>query len=215
MDLPGPGAAFVHVPKTAGYSVTTALWEAFPEAVRYPVRGWRMPSDGGAALSLRRQAGAGILGRRWSFCFVRDPWDWTVSGWTHVTRNTRAYGDDPPDFRAFVAGDWRSGLVHNPHALKFAGPEAFVAYHTKVTQHEHLLLARPRRLAPIAFYARFERLAEDWARICERLGRDIALPHRHRSERTHYAEYYDDETRRIVAERNAPLIARFGYRFGG
>ena len=62
--------------------------------------------------------------------------------------------------------------------------------------------------------ARFERLDEDWARICERLGRDIPLPELNVSAKSHYTEYYDDRLREIVARRNAPLIDRFGYRFG-
>ncbi len=30
----------------------------------------------------------------------------------------------------------------------------------------------------------------------------------------HYTEFYDDELRNLVAERDAPVIARHGYLFG-
>jgi hypothetical protein len=66
----------------------------------------------------------------------------------------------------------------------------------------------------MAFYARFENLAEDWQRICDRLGRDMPLDHLNRSERRAYTDYFTDETREIVARRNAGFIARFGYSFG-
>lgn len=181
----------------------------------HPVRGWGRMPVGGAERYVSGRLGRDAIARRWSFCFVRDPWDWTVSGWLYVTRNRPAYGDHPPEFGAFVRGDWRRGIVHNPHPLKFRSARASVLYHTRVTQDAHLSVGLPPRPAPIAFYARFERLGEDWARICERLGQEIALPHANRSERTPYADYYDDETRRIVASRNADLIERFGYRFGG
>ena len=210
--IPSCNAVFLHVPKTAGYSVSTALAEAFAEAQSYPVRG--MEKSEGAAYYTGRCLGHDVFARTWSFCFLRNPWDWTVSGWLHVTRNKRAYGDGPPDFERFLKDGWDKGLVRNPNKLKFKSPEMFVDYHTQITQSGHLTGPNGDDPVPIAFYARFERLAEDWARICERLGHDIELPHKNRSTRTHYTEYYTDELRDIVAERNAGLIARFGYRFG-
>ena len=203
------------MPKTAGHSITTALTEQVAGAVPHPVRDWGRLPIGGAARYASGRLGRDAIARRWSFCFVRDPWDWAVSGWLYVTRNRPHYGEDPPAFADFVRGGWRRGLCRNQHPRKFRSARASVVYHTQVTQGAHLSLGLPPRPAPIAFHARFEHLAKDWARICERLGQDVALPHVNRSERAPYTDYYDDETRRIVADRNAPLIARFAYRFGG
>lgn len=211
IDLPSSNALFLHIPKTAGWSVTTALKDGMPDAVPYPVRDMRRPI--GAASWITSQLGGGVIADRWTFCFLRNPWDWTVSGWIHVTRNAPAYGTSPPDFERFLRGDWTAGLCGRPQAAKFRSARSYVAYHCRITQTRHIALGLARRPAPIAFYARFEKLAEDWARICERLERDLPLPHRNRSERTPYADYYTDETRRIVAQRNADLIERFGYRF--
>lgn len=196
--------------------MTNALAEQVQGAVRYPMRGWSATRRrGGAAGYLTRAISRDILARRWSFCFVRDPWDWTVSGWLYVTRNEPAYGDAPPDFATFMRGGWEMGLIRNPFPRKFRTARDFVAYHSQRPQERHLAIGLLQRPAPLALHARFERLEEDWARVCERLGREVALPHANRSERAPYVDYYDDETRRIVADRNAGLIARFGYRFGG
>ena len=128
------------------------------------MRGLKRPH--GAARHMARQLGQRIFATAFSFCFVRNPWDWTVSGWKHVTQNQDAYGGAGPDFATFVTGNWRAGLTRNPNRLKFATPELFVAFHAKITQWEHVGIGRLRpRPAPLAFYGRFERLEEDWGRI--------------------------------------------------
>ncbi|EKE43967.1 hypothetical protein OCGS_1948 [Oceaniovalibus guishaninsula JLT2003] len=213
IDLPRQNALFLHVPKTAGFSITSALTEQVQDATAFPVRNER--GRRGAAAYIASRLGPDILARRWSFCFLRNPWDWTVSGWLYVTRNRPAYGDTPPAFADFLRGAWKDGLKDNPHKRKFKSARGYVAYHTQITQGRHLAIGLRGRPAPLAFHARFERLQDDWARICDRLGQDIALPHKNRSDRTDYTAYYDDETRALVARRNAGLIDRFGYRFGG
>lgn len=206
------GAMFVHVPKTAGYSVTVALRGSDLDVAFHPVRNLRRPT--GSARWITSVAGRRFWAENFTFCFVRNPWDWTVSGWKHVTRNKPCY-DDPPEFGAFVRGEWRRGLGPNPSPEKYRSAAVCVAHHTQVTQWEHLQIGFPRRLAPFDRVCRFERLAEEWEEVCERLGVEMPLPHENRSERTHYSAYYDEETRRIVERRNAPLIERFGYRFDG
>lgn len=209
--LPGGSALFLHLPKTAGHSLSTAL-TSLHGAKPLPVRGMRLTV--GAARFVGARLGQGIFAETFSFAVVRNPWDWAVSGWKHVTENTDAYPEEKPGFEAFLTGGWRRGLQRNPDRLKFSGPEMFVRYHCFVTQWEHLRL-RGGGLAPLAMTVRFERMAEDLEVVAARLGVALSLPHKNRSDREGYQRYHTPRTREIVAKANAPLIRRFGYRYDG
>lgn len=203
------GMFFLHLPKTAGYSLSSAL-EKVRGAQPHPVRGLSKPA--GAARYAAGRLGDDIFERTYSFAVVRNPWDWAVSGWKHVTENKMAYAQTPPDFGTFLTGDWREGLSRNPSSLKFTTPELFVWYHCFITQWEHLSDVEGR-LAPLSHVVRFEHLEDDLEPVFERLGRRLALPHRNMSRRTSYQDYYTPELVDVVARRDAPLIERFGYRY--
>lgn len=193
---------FVHLPKTAGGSVSRVL-RLEADAVVHGVR--NMSTAVPCVEQLQKQVDRPLSSFRTVTC-VRDPWDWTVSGWLHVTRNMPAY-DRPPEFRDFVLGAWR-GATSTQYPQKFTNPDAYVRYHTQITQWEHLCLGGS--FIEVDAVCRFESLERD---VSDAFGIDATLPHVNKSERAPYAAYYDDETRQIVADRNRPLIDRFGFRF--
>ena len=69
----------------------------------------------------------------------------------------------------------------------------------------------------VDYIIRYEHLNDDFARLCEQL--DLAptpLPHLKsgiRKKSRHYSEFYDEETREIVARRHRNDIKTFGYQF--
>jgi len=69
----------------------------------------------------------------------------------------------------------------------------------------------------VDFVIRYERLADDFAHVCERIGVAApALPSLKsgiRKEKRHYSEYYDEESAAIIAEHHRNDIQLFGYRF--
>jgi hypothetical protein len=64
---------------------------------------------------------------------------------------------------------------------------------------------------------RYERLSEDFAEICSKLGlENCSLPRLKsgmRKKTHHYSEYYDEESKSIVAEKHKNDIRFFGYKF--
>jgi hypothetical protein len=61
---------------------------------------------------------------------------------------------------------------------------------------------------------RFENLDRDWTRICEALGVDhVSLSRENPGTRGDYRSFYDETSKRLIAERFHRSIELFGYEF--
>lgn len=66
----------------------------------------------------------------------------------------------------------------------------------------------------IQFLIRFEAMEDDFRQVTQAIGiGDLALPHRNRSERQSYREYYDAELRELVEVRFREELDCGGYSF--
>jgi hypothetical protein len=84
--------------------------------------------------------------------------------------------------------------------------------------HVHLLpqakfVCDERGTCLVDFLGRFERLEQDFAAIAERLRIGAELAWHNRSTHEDYRQYYNDQSRQLVAELYREDIEAFGYEF--
>lgn len=177
---------FIHINKTGGTSVERAL---------------HLRSERKTAREKRAEMGTARFERAFSFAFVRNPWDKVVSHYHYRVRTNRTgLADAGLPFRDWVLRAYgeRDPRYHDE-------PKMFMPQVYWVGDDEGRCL--------IDFVGRFERLSDDFAEVCRRIGVEATLPRIKTTAHAHYRDAYDDETRALVGERFAPDLAEYGYTF--
>ena len=184
-------AIFIHVPKTAGTSVTRRLYAGPSRHVR-------------CVEYLR--ANPAKFEHFFKFAFVRNPWDRLVSSYEFLCHGGMNIAD-AAFFAAYVArySDFRAFVLEG---LSLPEIRAWIHFRPQV---DFVCDDAGRNRMDVT--GRFEHLAEDFALIASRLGRSGELPKTNMSARADYRSYYNDETRAVVAKLYRADIAAFGYTF--
>lgn len=201
---------FVHVWKTAGESIVDALrpYTQFPFNNRVATKilrlmptgaaksmGWRAHLVHGQHLQgadIRDVMPPGLFERAYSFGFVRNPWDWTVSAY-HYAQQTPANPE-------------------HKKALTFKTLNEYVTYREDVHPRQQSSFLFEGDTQIVSKVGKFENLQEDFAEILDNLGIEGELPKRNVSSRSRdWRKYYDDETYDKVAKLYARDIKLLGY----
>lgn len=195
---------FVHIPRTAGTSIETALAPYAREPLGYTVGGNTVLAHKHAtATSLRRLVGAEFWASAFSFSVVRDPWARMYSDY-HFFR--RVGPRLMPEFSELERWLTERALRVPFAAWLRAGAERLdIAQSSYLTDEGGALL--------VDFVGRFEHLSRDFSTICQTLGVEHALPHLNGTGRRDFRAAYDSDSVDLVARYAAADIERFGYRF--
>ena len=202
---------FVHVWKTAGESIVDSLrgycapyfrsrilnkiLRDGPEALA-ALGGWRAQLAHGQHLhaqDIRKIMPEGCYDACYSFGFVRNPWDWTVSAY-HYARQTPANPEHE------IAGSFTS----------LGDDLRYRAEHYPRQQSSFLVDENDRQM--VDKIGRFETLEDDFAEIARAIGVEVSLPKRNVSRRKRdWRSYYDDESYDLVTKIYRKDIELLGY----
>lgn len=209
---------FFHVAKVAGLSLREALnpYTVEPEKfkIRRPVKVidgkinplyviWDSTLIHATALSTQKEFGDLIFQSYFKFAFVRNPWDWQVSMYHFILKET--------------------AHIHHQRVKAMSGFAEYVRWmiHEKkpfargATRFQKEMLCNEKGEVMVDFVGRFENLSDDFSYVCEYLGFESTMPYLNKSAHSSYQSYYDRETRDLIAEYCQEDIALFGYDFEG
>ena len=194
---------FVHIPRTGGTSVETALAQFSRDPVHFVARGNTVfPYKHDSAQALAGRLGAD-WGRYLRFSIVRDPWARMLSEYKFFRETgPLLYDGFSPLERALT--DAARAYDLERWLFTFAD-ELSMAQTAYLTDAQGELM--------VEHVCRTERLAEDFAAICARLGIRVALPHVNRTEPSRLWSSFTPAAAALVAERCGEDLRRFGYRF--
>ncbi|MEO1987399.1 MAG: sulfotransferase family 2 domain-containing protein [Martelella sp.] len=185
-------AIFIHLPKTAGTSISRQL--GLPTSRHVPVKLYQVTNPRKFATYFK-------------FAFVRNPYDRLVSSYAFLKQG--GMNDDDARFarqKVLPFENFEHFLTEG-----FArDPETRAWVHFRPQSH-FICDASGRNL--MDFTGRFERIAQDYAAIAARLGKPGDLPIFNKSARGDYREAYSPATLEIAQHHFADDLAIFGYDF--
>lgn len=199
---------FIHIPKTAGTSIELAL------QVNKSDLGWvdkyKLWKQHRTIGQIKKFYIPDIEGY-YKFSFVRNPWDRAVSDWKYFTYQ------ECISFEGYRV-ELKSQTLKD-YLLCTGGYEKYNHLHSPSGRGDHWALQynfiNIDGIDCMDFIGKFENLQEDFNKVCDKIGIPRQqLQHVNKTNHKHYTEYYDDETRAIVAEKYAKDIEYFGYKFG-
>ncbi|MFC1796041.1 sulfotransferase family 2 domain-containing protein [Pseudomonadota bacterium] len=199
-----PKFIFVHIYKNAGTSITSALlpiaasWWQIQFSSLFRKLNILLPPQPFlkhvSASYIIDAIGVREFESYFSFAFVRNPWDWQVSLYEYMLKTP----------------------THRQHQLikGFSDFKTYLQWRCEynVTFQRDFICSPDGRVL-VDFVGRFERIEENFQKICTELGICVPLPRENVSRSAPYQNYYDAESIELVKTTFKADIEHFGYQF--
>ena len=184
---------FIHIPKCGGNSIGSSHYTGFGHNLRQ--KNFKYFKD------TERKHTA-----QFTFTFVRNPWDRLVSSYFYL-KNGGNCKEDKTDFENFfIHYSSFEDMLLNWNDIFYNQIHFKPQWEWICDDDENII---------VDYVGRVENFQEDFNIVCDKIGIPRQqLPHKNKSKHKYYTEYYDDETKQIVAEKYAKDIEYFGYEFG-
>lgn len=192
---------FIHVGKTAGHSIQKALEPYFSDdyalirwlRARKALQHCHTFPNHIVARDLRKKLSPMLYDHYFfKFAFVRNPWEREVSRYHFILNCTRHYAHE--------------------QTRRMSGFEEYLRAFRLPSQSDYLTDRKGQLI--VDFVGRYERLREDFQYLCRKLNiPEPKLPRTHITEHLHYSQYYNEDTRQMIADRYQQDIRLFGYRY--
>lgn len=211
---------FIHVPKVAGQSVTSALQPFCASTVQHLLSGvlsyqlqfkintklkqrfgfkiGRLQWEDHITMSELIQSMGSSVDGYFSFAFVRNPWDWVLSNYKYAMKNPRHHR------HAFVKYQC---VDFDDYVIRLYGDQASKDY----SQSNFICDKEDRVL--VDYLGRMERLNDDFNYVCDVLGISAKLPQLNTSGGIDYRTFYSERSKCVIQERLRRDIENFGYEF--
>jgi hypothetical protein len=195
---------FIHIPKTAGKSITSFFgmkWQNHKDLARYA-----------------KELDSQIFADYFKFAVVRNPWDRMLSEYNfqrkkNSLRKEKLFAlDDAGHARSFR--EWVEAALRDPfhYEPRRWGGEVTEGIHRWSPQVDWISLNGQIAVDRVL---RMENLENDFEDVRRLLGKPAeGLPCRNWKFHLHYSHYYDESTKRLVGDYYARDIEAFGYRYG-
>ena len=152
------------------------------------------------------------------FAFVRNPWDRLTSRWEYKHKQIHKHKSDKYD----VDGEYSKLCEKLLTKVNYDFNNFIVRLvrnkkRRQNLSHSHLSFLNDKQDKNLLdFVGKTETFQEDFDTVCDKIGiPKQKLPHLNKTKKKykHYTEYYDDNTRQLVANLFADDIKAFGYKF--
>lgn len=207
---------YFHVAKTAGLSIREALapYSQLPDKfkIRRPPKTlagkpnplfqmWENTVLHATASDVQKELSAEMYGDYYKFAFVRNPWDWQISMYHFILKES----DHINHVRVRAMNDFEEYL----HWV-LETPKPFARGALKFQKD---MLIDTQGSIIVDFVGRFEKLECDFKRICQKINIAASLPKINTTVHKDYRSYYNERTKKMVEEHFKEDIKLFSYKF--